>query len=119
MPRIQLWNNDKNKDYHYQDRIIREAVNAGGTSIYVHKYLGPASQGETGDPAQPNLQAKGDVSELDIQDLLFLENRDRVYDTTIYELRGTYNVADTDFDLSQFGLFLSACLLYTSPSPRD
>jgi len=119
MPRIQLWNNDKNKDYHYQDRIIREAVNAGGTSIYVHKYLGPASQGETGDPAQPNLSAQGDVSELDIQDLLFLENRDRVYDTTIYELRGTYNVADTDFDLSQFGLFLSADTIFITFHTND
>jgi hypothetical protein len=119
MPRIQLWNSEKGNDYHYQDRLIREAVNAGGTSIYVHKYLGPASQGETGDPAQPNLSAQGDVSELDIQDLLFLENRDRIYDTTIYELRGTYNVADQDFDLSQFGLFLSADTVFITFHTND
>jgi hypothetical protein len=41
-----------------------------------------------------------------IQDLLFLENRDRKYDPDIYVLRGIYNVQDTDFNLSQFGLFL-------------
>lgn len=43
-----------------------------------------------------------------IQDLLFLENRDRKYDTSIYKLRGIYNVNDNDFDLQQFGIFLSA-----------
>jgi len=41
-----------------------------------------------------------------IQDLLFLENRDRKYDPDVYLLRGVYNVQDTDFNLSQFGLFL-------------
>lgn len=43
-----------------------------------------------------------------IQDLLFLENRDRKYDTSVYSMRGVYNVTDNDFDLSQFGLFLSS-----------
>lgn len=47
-----------------------------------------------------------------IQDLLFLENRDRKYDTSIYTLRGIYNVTDNDFDLSQFGLFLSSGTLF-------
>ena len=32
--------------------------------------------------------------------MLFLENRDRKYDTSIYEMRGIYNVQDIDFDLS-------------------
>ena len=47
-----------------------------------------------------------------IQDLLFLENRDRKYDTSIYSLRGIYNVTDNDFDLSQFGLFLNTGTLF-------
>ena len=47
-----------------------------------------------------------------IQDLLFLENRDRKYDTSIYSLRGIYTVNDNDFDLSQFGLFLNSDTLY-------
>ena len=47
-------------------------------------------------------------SALNIQDLLFLENRDRKYDKDVYVLRGIYTVNDNDFDLSQFGIFLSA-----------
>lgn len=46
-------------------------------------------------------------SALNIQDLLFLENRDRKYDTSIYVMRGIYTVSDNDFDLRQFGIFLS------------
>jgi hypothetical protein len=47
-----------------------------------------------------------------IQDLLFLENRDRKYDTSVYKMRGHYQVADQDFDLSQFGLFLATGTLF-------
>lgn len=42
-----------------------------------------------------------------IQDLLFLENRDRIYDPNIYNIRGIYTATDNDFELSQFGLFLT------------
>lgn len=112
MPKLSLWKNAKTNDYHYQDRLIREAVGAGGTSILIHKYLGPAAVEDGSDPAKPNLAAKDEINELDIQDILFMENRDRVYDTTVYELRGTYNVTDQDFDLSQFGLFLNADTLF-------
>lgn len=51
-------------------------------------------------------------SALNIQDLLFLENRDRKYDTSVYTLRGVYTVSDNDFDLQQFGIFLSADTIY-------
>lgn len=47
-----------------------------------------------------------------IQDLLFLENRDRKYDKDIYSLRGIYTVNDSEFELSQFGLFLSSTTLF-------
>ncbi len=47
-----------------------------------------------------------------IQDLFFLENRDRKYDTSVYSLRGIYSVQDATFDLTQFGLFLQAGTLY-------
>jgi hypothetical protein len=112
MPKLSLWKNAKTKDFYYQDRIIREAVGAGGTTILIHKYLGPAAVEDGSDPARPNLGAKPEINEMDIQDILFMENRDRVYDTTVYELRGTYNVTDQDFDLSQFGLFLNADTLF-------
>ncbi len=51
-------------------------------------------------------------SATNIQDLLFLENRDRKYDTSVYTLRGVYTVTDNDFDLNQFGIFLSADTVY-------
>ena len=75
----------------------------GGTDVLVHKYIGPgaATQGDT--PSTPDY---GTSNETQIQDLLFLENRDRKYDPDIYLLRGVYNLADIDFNLSQFGLFL-------------
>ena len=39
--------------------------------------------------------------------MLFLENRDRRYDKDVYTIRCVYNVSDLDFDLSQFGMFLT------------
>ena len=57
------------------------------------------------DATQPVYQNQ---SALNIQDLLFLENRDRKYDKDVYQLRGIYTVNDNDFDLQQFGIFLSA-----------
>lgn len=56
-------------------------------------------------PTKPNYLNE---SEKNIQDLLFLENRDRKYDPDVYVLRGIYQVSDNDFDLQQFGIFLSA-----------
>jgi len=41
-----------------------------------------------------------------------MENRDRKYDPDIYSMRGIYNVQDIDFNMSQFGLFLSNDTLF-------
>lgn len=76
---------------------------ASGTGVLVHKYLGPMPQTNSQDLTQPT---NTNQSELNIQDLLFLENRDRKYEMDVYRLRGCYQVADNSFDLSQFGLFL-------------
>ena len=54
-----------------------------------------------------------------IQDLLFLENRDRKYEKDIYRLRGHYNVQNLDFDLSQFGLFLSNDTIFITVHYND
>lgn len=51
-------------------------------------------------------------SALNIQDLLFLENRDRKYDSDVYTMRGIYQVQDVTFDLSQFGMFLQTGTLF-------
>ena len=126
MPRLSLWKPTKTNDYFFLDNSIREQFQIGGTGAYVHKYIGPQSLGETDDPAQPNYTSgmevdplsgeftniDGIVNETKIQDLLFMENRDRKYDKDIYEMRGVYNVSDNDFDLTQFGLFLTNDVLF-------
>ncbi len=51
-------------------------------------------------------------SAANIQDLLFLENRDRKYDADVYSMRGVYQTQDVTFDLSQFGMFLQTGTLF-------
>jgi hypothetical protein len=119
MPRLSLWKPEKTNDYHFMDRLIREQFMVGGTGVLVHKYLQPADQGASTDPTKPNYKADDILNETKIQDLLFLENRDRIYDPDIYELRGVYNVGDQDFDLTQFGLFLSADTIYITFHTND
>jgi hypothetical protein len=104
MPRLSLYKPEKGKDYEFLDKTITEMFTVGGTDVHVHKYLGPKNPDladATSD--KPRYDA---VKETNIQDMLFLENRDRKYDPDIYVMRGIYNVSDVDFDMSQFGLFL-------------
>lgn len=58
-------------------------------------------------------------SEKNIQDLLWIENRDRKYDTNVYKMRGHYTRSDQDFDLSQFGLFLQTGTVFMTFHLRD
>jgi len=89
----------------------------GGTDINIHKYLGADNPAEgEGTADQPTYDA---VKETNIQDLLFLENRDRKYDQDVYTHRAIYNVQDIDFDLSQFGLFLSNDTLFMTVHIRS
>ena len=103
MPRLSLYRPEKGNDFKFIDKTAWEMFQVGGTDVLIHRYLGPdaATQGDT--PSTPTY-AGDDV--FNIQDLLFLENRDRKYDPDVYVMRGVYNVQDTDFNLSQFGLFL-------------
>lgn len=114
MPRLSLWKNEKTNDFHFMDKVIKEQFMVGGTAVLVHKYLQPADQGVSSDATQPNYAKDDILNETKIQDLLFLENRDRIYDQDVYELRGVYNVGDQDFDLTQFGLFLSADTIFVN-----
>ena len=110
MPRISMWREGRHTaDYRFFDRLIREQFTVGGTGVNVHRYLGVANQ--TGGDQEPD--------PLGIQDFLFLENRDRIYDQDIYSLRGIYSVSDTDFDLSQFGLFLANDTLFITFHEND
>jgi hypothetical protein len=61
------------------------------------------------DAAKPSYMNQ---SALNIQDLLFIENRDRKYDTDVYAMRGVYTTQDITFDLSQFGMFLQTGTLF-------
>lgn len=108
MPRLSLWRENHSNDYKFFDRRISEMFTVGGTGVLVHKYLGTRNQ-ESNDATQPEYDS---LSEQHIQDLLFLENRDRIYDTTVYPMRGIYQVSDSDFDLTQFGLFLATGTLF-------
>jgi len=107
MPRLSLYKPEKGPDFRFLDRIINEQFQVGGTDIFVHKYLGPVdpAAGES-TPTTPN-NSTAPIPELGIQDVLFMENRDRNYEPDVYVLRGIYTMQDLDFNLSQFGLFLS------------
>jgi len=92
MPRLSLFKPTKGNDFTFIDRIVGEHLNAGGTGVNLHKYIGVV----------------GSDSEVYIQDVLFMENRDRKYDSTIYDLRGHYDIQDDNaYDNLQFGAFLS------------
>ena len=105
MPRLSLYKPQKSSDFRFIDRNAWEMFQVGGTDVFVHRYLGPEGATST-DRATPTQPFYANPSETQIQDLLFLENRDRKYDPDVYVLRGVYNVQDIDFNLSQFGLFL-------------
>jgi len=106
MPRLSMFRPEKGNDFKLLDRLINEQFQVGGTDCMVHKYLGPVNPAEgastPGVPTNTN-----PIGELGIQDLIFMENRDRHYDSDVYRLRGVYTMMDSVFNLAQFGLFLS------------
>ena len=116
MPKLSLWRPNKTNDYNFFDRTISEQFTVGATDLYIHKYLGPTNQGPSIDYTQPEYDA---LAPTNIQDLLFLENRDRTYESSIYRLRGHYNVQNLDFDLSQFGLFLNNDIIFITVHYND
>ena len=91
MPKISMWNPVKGADYEFADRVASENLWMGAEGLLIHKYEGPPG---------------GDFD--DISDSLFLEIVDRQYSDTVYELRGHSPPEDVDYDLSQFGIFLSS-----------
>ncbi len=116
MPRLSLYRPNKQNDYRFFDRTISEMLTTGATDLYIHKYLGPDANTPSIDYTQPQYDV---LNPTNIQDLLFLENRDRKYDPDIYRLRGHYNVQNLDFDLSQFGLFLNNDIIFITVHYND
>lgn len=98
MPRISLWNPVKGSDFNYIDRAIGENFRIAGDGILAHMYEGPTIDSE----------GSMDTSLTSIQDILFLENTARKYNPNVIELRGHHVPQDVNYDLSQFGIFLSS-----------
>ena len=105
MPPLTLWKgpNVKTNDYKLIDRLVGEQYRIGGTEFWVYKYLGPINT----NPSDPTQVTLGDDPTSVIQDPLNMEIRERKYDLDVYSLKGHYAVSDTEFDLRQFGLFLT------------
>lgn len=105
MGRFGMWDPRKNDDYRFLDDVILEMFEMGGVGILTHKYLGP--QANEGDAT-----VSGGTKVTSIQDMLFLENRDRHYDPHVYELYGSYTMQDTEFNIMQFAMFTDADSFY-------
>ena len=110
MPPLSLWKGTavRTDDYKFIDRVIAEQYRVGGVEFYIHKLIGAVPQPAGNASISVNLDLTGaNDPAMVIQDVLNMENRDREYDPNVYSLRGHYTLGDTEFDLSQFGLFLS------------
>lgn len=116
MPRLSLYRPQKSSDYRFMDKTIKEMFQVGGTDLLVHKYIGTNNPKDSKDFTQPHY---AETAATNIQDLLFLENRDRKYESSVYSIRGHYNVQNLDFDLSQFGLFLSNDVIFVTVHYND
>ena len=111
MPRLSLYRPNRTADYRFFDRTISEMYQVGGVDMYLHKYLGPLTNDNTGNN-DATLPKYDSTNPLFIEDLLLLENRDRTYDPDVFVMRGVYRTQDIDFDLTQFGLFLNNDTLF-------
>ena len=98
MPRISLWNPVRSNDFNFADRTISENLQIGGDGILVHEYIGPTT----------DANGNTDTSLTSIQDVLFLANNNRKYNPNVIEMKGHHVPQDVNYDLSQFGIFLSS-----------
>ena len=83
MPRLSLYRPEKGNDYKFIDKTIWEMFQVGGVDVLVHKYIGPGAASTAADNTFTTPTYSSD-NPSHIQDLLFLENRDRKYDPDIY-----------------------------------
>lgn len=98
MSRISLWNPVRGADFNFTDRTVGENFRIAGDGILVHMYDGPTT----------DANGNTDTSLTTIQDVLFLTNNNRKYNPNVIELRGHHQPQDINYDLSQFGIFLSS-----------
>ena len=107
MAKLSLWKENKGKDFNFIDKLSREQFYIGSVGLFIHKYLGIIDQGNQEDPSQPSENQSQSWNNLTIQDLTFVENRNRDYSEDVFELRGFYQQADNDFEMLQFGLTIA------------
>ena len=107
-----MYRPNRTADYQYLDKIIYEQYTVGGLDIFCHKYLGPQGAGTDNGNNDATIPNYDSTNPLFIEDLLLLENRDRVYSPDVFIMRGVYRTQDVDFDLTQFGLFLNNDTLF-------
>lgn len=98
MSRISLWKPQKGNDFNFADRIIGENFRIAGDCALIHEYIGPTT----------DANGNTDTSLTTIQDVLFLTNNNRKYNPNVIEARCHHVPVDTNYDLSQFGIFLSS-----------
>ncbi len=91
MGKMSLWKNHKTNDYKFTDRQLKSYFHVSGTKVCIHEYIG--TYNEKGHP----------VDGVKVQDVLFMETRDRRYSKDIIEMMTIYEMSDDDFELSQFG----------------
>lgn len=110
-----MYKPEKGNNYQFIDKQISRMFTMSAPDMYLHKYLGTKAP-LIGTADQPIYST---VNETNIQDLLFLENRDRKYSAEVYRIRGIYNVQNIDFNMSQFGLFLDNDTLFLTVHIND
>lgn len=99
MAKFRMWRDHKSNNHKYADRKIKSFFDISGTKMLIHRYVG--TYDDKGNPTDG----------VKIQDLLFMETRDRRYSKELYELMSVYEMSDDDFELSQFG-FMKTDTLY-------
>lgn len=98
MSKISLWKPQKGADFSFIDNTVKEMFSISGDCVLIHEYLGPTSDSA----------GNTDTSLTTTQDILFLTNNNRKYNPNVIEMRCQHAQIDTQFDLSQFGVFLSS-----------
>jgi hypothetical protein len=107
---IRLHTDDANfvsKDSELIDRAVREHIDIGGVVVYAYRYLTTPPQGrdEINVRTDPEFIQPIDIgSFMGLEDEIFLENRDRVYDMNdVPRLRGVFKVSQNDLIYGRFG----------------
>ena len=115
-----VWRGYDHANARFVQHHVRQNVRMWGTPVHVHRYMGPVEREASGsefptwdswdekdDATLPDHSRKGGSTEVDIQDLFFLENRDRKYDRDVYEVRGHYRTETPAFELERIGILPS------------